>query len=105
MRPAHPDSPHWAWHVGLVLATAVFALALLENDRFRRRCLRAVVAAGYGVRHYCWDVPMSMVPTETIQKALASWSFQLFYWAVFKPGVVLASLSPFDGIGSGLDGG
>lgn len=88
--PPHHDSPHWGWHVGIVGAAAVFALALLENERFRRKCLAGLLRMLEGARRLIWDVPVSLVPLETIQKAIASWPFQLFYWAVFKPGVFCA---------------
>jgi hypothetical protein len=82
--------PQWFWHVALVMATALFALALQELEGFRRRFLQGLYRLGVGLRRVFWDWPIALIPIETIRLALASWPFQLFYWVLLKPGVVVA---------------
>jgi hypothetical protein len=87
-----PQEPHWLWHVGVLIPTAILVLALIQSNAFRRRCLRGLVALGRALQFVFWRVPLRFLPLGTIRRIIATWMFQLLYWYVLKPGLVCVLL-------------
>jgi hypothetical protein len=85
-----PPSPHWLWHVGMLLPVTILAMALIRSRALRERCYRAMVAAGHGLHYAFWQVPRDHLPVDAIRGFVATWMFQLFYLYALKPGLVTA---------------
>ena len=86
-----PPTPHWLWHVGLLLPVAIFAMALMQSRDFRWRCLRGLVAVRQGLM-VLWALPLRVVPLAELNRLLHTWVFQLLYWYIIKPGLVAGLL-------------
>jgi hypothetical protein len=87
-----PPSPHWFWHVGLLIPATILAMALIRSRDLRQRCLRALVATGHGLHFAFWEIPRRYLPVDAIRRLVSTWVFQLFYLYVLKPGLVTAVL-------------
>ena len=89
----HPWEPHWGWHAGLLGGTALLVLLVLENRAFRHRVLRGLVSGWKLLRWLAWDLPLRVFPLESLRRVLGSWLFQIVFWYVFTPGLVVALAS------------
>jgi hypothetical protein len=83
--PAYVSIPAW-----LLLGT--FLLGLLHSRAFRRRCADLGRRCWRPVKRVVVDIPVWVVRNTALMQILSSWSFQLFYWYLFKPLVLCAVL-------------
>src|SRR5262249_33333772 len=87
---AWSDWTYWVyWHAGS------FLLAVLYNATFRHHLLDLLGAVWRGASYLFWDLPWKLLPIETIHRLLSTWVFQLLYWYVLKPALVVAVLVLF----------
>jgi hypothetical protein len=85
---ARVEGPHWGWHVGLLAGLSLLVLGLLESAWFRQQVARGLVVLWRCLRWVLWDIPLGMVPTESIQKVLNGWLFQAVFWMIFVPAIL-----------------
>ncbi len=76
----------------LLVLLGVFLLALMHHRGFRRRCKRLLQKVGRGLRVALIDWPWRLVQIPILRRVFTTWSFQLFYWYVFKPLALCALL-------------
>ncbi len=72
-----------------LLLTGLF-WALLHRPRFRRACGRAGWQFLRGARVVLVDFPIWLIRASPLERAVKTWSFQLFYSYLFKPLLVCA---------------
>jgi hypothetical protein len=87
-----PPSPHWLWHVSVLLPVTILAMALIRSKDLRQRCLRALVTAGQSLHLVFWQVPRRYLPIDAIRRFLSTWFFQLLYLYVIQPGLLTSIL-------------
>ena len=80
----HYRPPPYVYYPAVALL-GLFLLVLMHHRGFRRRCKRALVKASRGARVVFIDWPWKLVQIPALRRIVTSWSFQLFYWYVFKP--------------------
>ncbi len=94
--PSHPavEMPAvlpWLYYPALALLT-VFIFMLWHRQPFRRRVAAIGWEALVALRKLFVDVPVSLVQIPALHQAVNSWPFQLCYWYLFKPMVVVLLL-------------
>lgn len=62
--------------------------ALLHRPAFRQGCVEFGRQVWRGTRALFVDFPVWIIQSSSLNQALKTWSFQLFYWYVLKPLVI-----------------
>src|SRR5262249_32829682 len=83
----------WLYYPVLALLT-VFLFGLWHRDAFRRRVAAASWEALGPLHKLFVGVPMSLLRMPALGLLVSSWAFQLCYWYLFKPLVVVLLLWP-----------
>jgi hypothetical protein len=68
-----------------------FGIGLLHSTQLRQYCAQVGAAALRPMRAILVDGPFWLMRHTLLKEVIASWSFQLFYWYVFKP-LILAGV-------------
>lgn len=80
----------WPVFLPLFLVLSGFFQALLHRSSFRRACAEVAHQGWRGVRAGLIDFPLWLIQASPLDRALRTWSFQLFYWYLLKPLLVCA---------------
>lgn len=86
--PDGTPMPVTGWILFFVLGSLF--LCLLHVPLFRQKLARAVRKVYRFGRRILVEIPREMLPLELMRQVWGTWSFQLFYWLLFKPVVVCA---------------
>jgi hypothetical protein len=70
----------------------LFLLGLLHSPSLRQQCVRFAMAAYRPLRWLFFDLPLWVVRIPSLHRLVTSWTFQLFYWYLFKPLLACALL-------------
>ncbi|MCS7044738.1 MAG: hypothetical protein NZO58_00120 [Gemmataceae bacterium] len=76
----------------VVLVLAGFLAALIHHQRFREEIWRRLVWCWGPLRVVFIDWPVSLIRHPLVQRVVASWTFQLFFWYVLQPLVAVLLL-------------
>lgn len=73
---------------GIFLAVGLYLLALWHSPRARALTLRVFLALGDLIHWLCVEVPTRLANLPSLNRFVASWPFQFFYWCLFKPLII-----------------
>jgi hypothetical protein len=68
--------------IGLIFMACIF------SETVRTKCKRLARASGRALRKVLIEAPVKLLTLPTLQRILGSWTVQLTYWYVIKPGLV-----------------
>jgi hypothetical protein len=86
-----PEVLPWLYYPSLALLAA-FAFGLWHRPVFRRRVSLLGWDVLVALRRLFLDVPVSLVQVPALRWFVSSWAFQLCYWYLFKPVVIVLLL-------------
>jgi hypothetical protein len=80
------------WHLGAIAVTGLFVMGLIHSESFRRRILRGLTRLWRGAYWLCFALPRSLIPLATLQAFVRSWVFQLLWFYLIQPAVLVGVL-------------
>ena len=89
-------------YIALFVMFGFFMMGLLHSARLRQKVWQGTVAALQLLKLYLIQGPILLLRSTALKNAVRTWSFQLFYWFVFKPLVLFVLLWLFISVMMGL---
>jgi hypothetical protein len=79
-------------YYSIFLLAGCFLLGLINWPGFRRQLANACIRTGRLAHKLFIDLPGRVIHNQLISEVVGSWTFQLFYWYLFKPAAASALL-------------